>query len=408
MNKLLLNTGFLLLGAQANATVFNVNVLTDGVDALPGDGVCEMTASAGDCSLRAAINEANELGGSHDILLGLGTHELSITGDEDLGFAGNLNVIGVTLNIVGAGPGETVIDGLGLHGIFFLDGITSFTVSDLTLTRGYSSIVTDYRGAAVTADWGLLEVNNVEFLGNVANSAGAIFMQDGDVVVNDSYFVGNEAQDFGITNQFGSAIYVDRGALDVTTSTFYANDVGTFSVMVKSGQLNITNSTFADNLSGGIRTSNSPGMIRASTLQNSGGNNLSHYSADDTQLLEIGGSVLSDETGAVFNCAPGDKPTSLGYNVVTDTSCLFAGTGDQVNGASGLMSLADNGGNWPTIALASTASGLDLVPVADCLDATGAMLLVDQRGADRPSGTACDAGAFEFNASEIIFKSTFD
>ena len=33
----------------------------DGVDAVPGDGVCEATSGAGDCTLRAAVLEANAL-----------------------------------------------------------------------------------------------------------------------------------------------------------------------------------------------------------------------------------------------------------------------------------------------------------------------------------------------------------
>lgn len=38
---------------------FTVNTTTDGTDADPGDGICEMTVGAGDCSLRAAIDEGN-------------------------------------------------------------------------------------------------------------------------------------------------------------------------------------------------------------------------------------------------------------------------------------------------------------------------------------------------------------
>ena len=36
-----------------------VTTTVDGSDADPGDGVCEITVGAGDCSLRAAVDEAN-------------------------------------------------------------------------------------------------------------------------------------------------------------------------------------------------------------------------------------------------------------------------------------------------------------------------------------------------------------
>src|SRR5262245_39359044 len=44
--------------ASAAAKTFTVNVTGNGADANPGDGVCE-TGVAGNCSLRAAIQEAN-------------------------------------------------------------------------------------------------------------------------------------------------------------------------------------------------------------------------------------------------------------------------------------------------------------------------------------------------------------
>ena len=43
-------------------TTFAVTTAVDGLDAAPGDGVCEVTAGAGDCSLRAALAEARAVG----------------------------------------------------------------------------------------------------------------------------------------------------------------------------------------------------------------------------------------------------------------------------------------------------------------------------------------------------------
>lgn len=53
----------------AHAATFTVNTITDADDANPGDGVCDSDAgTAGDqCTLRAAISEANALDGADTI-----------------------------------------------------------------------------------------------------------------------------------------------------------------------------------------------------------------------------------------------------------------------------------------------------------------------------------------------------
>ncbi|MBM4425155.1 MAG: CSLREA domain-containing protein [Chloroflexi bacterium] len=50
----------------ARAASFIVNSTADAVDVAPGNGVCE-TATAGQCTLRAAIQEANALAGDDSI-----------------------------------------------------------------------------------------------------------------------------------------------------------------------------------------------------------------------------------------------------------------------------------------------------------------------------------------------------
>ena len=67
----------------AFAADFTVNEFTDAVDANPGNGVCE-TVSAGICTLRAAIMEANKLAGADTIAIPAGTYNLTITGVDEL------------------------------------------------------------------------------------------------------------------------------------------------------------------------------------------------------------------------------------------------------------------------------------------------------------------------------------
>ncbi|MBX3284706.1 MAG: hypothetical protein KF703_05125 [Actinobacteria bacterium] len=96
-----------------------VNSTAIGADAVPGDGVCEVTPGVGDCTLQAAVGEGNALGRA-DIGLPAGSYpgspSLSVTG---------------ALAIRRVGPGDvlvnqwvTVEQGATLE----LDGISSYNV----------------------------------------------------------------------------------------------------------------------------------------------------------------------------------------------------------------------------------------------------------------------------------------
>ena len=68
-----------VLRTRALASVLVVNNSGDLGDLNPGDGVCEATASAGDCTLRAAIQEANALAGADTINFSVGGGGSTVT-----------------------------------------------------------------------------------------------------------------------------------------------------------------------------------------------------------------------------------------------------------------------------------------------------------------------------------------
>lgn len=106
-----------------NDASFTVNVTTDGADLVPGDGVCEVTAATGDCSLRAAIQEANALAGADSIQFALGA------GTPSLAPASALPVIVEALTIDGATGGATRVE---------INGTAVGSNSALTLGAGSS------------------------------------------------------------------------------------------------------------------------------------------------------------------------------------------------------------------------------------------------------------------------------
>lgn len=98
----------------AHAASFLVATTTDAPHTTPVDGNCTSTLSGNPCTLRAAVQAANFLGGGpHTITLPAGTYTLTVVGPNELAAAtGDLN-IRANVVILGAGPSNTVVDGNG-------------------------------------------------------------------------------------------------------------------------------------------------------------------------------------------------------------------------------------------------------------------------------------------------------
>lgn len=161
----------------AGAATFVVNSTADSVDANPGDGVC--ADSGGNCTLRAAVMEANALAGADTIdLTGIndpntpiiltlkGADEeydgtvgtgYTVTSTHDASI-GDLNITGDT-TIIGAGAANTIVewaaadqaDGSAdrVFHIEAVDANITVTISGLTVTNGYTPPVVDI---ATTSD----------------------------------------------------------------------------------------------------------------------------------------------------------------------------------------------------------------------------------------------------------------
>lgn len=123
---------------QAGA-IYTVNSTADAPDADPLDGIAR-TAS-GDCTLRAAVMQANYSGGG-TIILPAGTYTITRVGYDDNAIAGDLD-ISADLVIQGAGSGVTIVDGNGsvTHDRVFqiLSTVQNLTLSGMTIRNGEST-----------------------------------------------------------------------------------------------------------------------------------------------------------------------------------------------------------------------------------------------------------------------------
>jgi len=236
-----------------------VNQTADADDVNPGDGNCDSDAGASgaQCTLRAALREANAVAGDYVINFDIPTNDPGFdpsTGRYTINLTGVLPEItqsNLTLN----GPG---VDKLtvrrntgGFYRIFSFGGVVeTVAISGMTLNNGFSA----EDGGAVKFTGKTLTVNSCAFIDSTSgNSGGAIFaFASAKLSVTDSKFSSNFSGS-SLIRAGGGAIYV-RGPLSVTNSSFSENLTSSYGGAVNfentttgTANSNISNSAFNGN-----------------------------------------------------------------------------------------------------------------------------------------------------------------
>ncbi len=264
--------------------LFLVDSPEDRVDAAPGDGVCDtgqvLVGADGpvvECTLRAAVMEANATPGADEIAVPDGTYTLTIAGsdpwDAPNAAQGDLDVT-ETATIVGTGAGTTIVQAgpdpfTGIDRVFesWNDG-TTLTLRDLTAANGNpgGGSYVDLGGGVRNNGPAALTLERVTVTGNQAlcNGAGVfnwgIGQNDslgGTVRVVDSTIIGNRAS--GTCNGgHGGGLSSDAGDVTITGSTISDNSAGHDGggLNLGTGTVAITDSVISGNrggYGGGIR-----------------------------------------------------------------------------------------------------------------------------------------------------------
>lgn len=224
----ILSIPFVVASYSIPTTVFTAEYYDDTPDAMPGDGVCETAAGNGECTLRAAVEESNELPGDDVIHLRAGTYTLSRAGaGEDDANTGDLDITS-NIQLIGTGKGSTTIAGDGGDRIIHILADNAgedlnVTIADLTITQG------NVMGAGNLGDGGGIFVDDGATLmiarssieaNNAANWGGGIFIDGSSAVTLDTVYVeNNQAQILagGIDNY--------RGTLTISDSFIINNQV---------------------------------------------------------------------------------------------------------------------------------------------------------------------------------------
>jgi CSLREA domain-containing protein len=337
--------------AVVHAASFTVTITADAVDTNPGDGDCEIDSPpSGVCTLRAAIEEANALPGTDEIILPGGTYFLNRIGDDNNAFNGDLDITEDVI-IRGSGADVTIIDGGAIDRVFHITQTVSVTISGITIQNGAA-----VNGGGIANDGGVLTVISGTIRSNQASGSGGGIYNDGALVMQNSTVMSNTAV------STGGGIHHFTGTMTLTNSTISGNvaDIGGGAIFHSNGSTLLTNLTINNNSSpSGAGIAHSAGAV---TLKNS----------------IVANSIGGDDCAGTI--------TSNGNNLDSDNSCNLGQASDLPGTDPRLEPLADYGGPTWTHALQVGSPPVDVGDDAACP-------ALDQRGASR-YGT-CDIGAYE-------------
>jgi hypothetical protein len=410
---------------------FYVNIQDDEADALP-NGICETGPGNGVCSLRAAIMEANSVAspGTDTIHLPAGNFVLTRVGVDNTAFNGDLDILDPLL-IVGQGAGSTIINGNGnvINDTVFniLGSGGDVTMVGVKIQNGKSIA----GGAGGIGNFGFddtLTLIDCVVQGNTSDpghGAGILVAAFSKLVLINTTVSGNTASNAGggISN-IGRATLINS-TVSGNSSLNWGGGVMNNSAGDPGANLTLINSTVsgnhADRDGGGIYN----GDTSAASLFNSTiANNVADFEDNDEGegggIFSVGAITLTN-TILSGNSHPGPLEPVLddckgvlqlqGYNLIRSTTgCTLQNDNStnlkDVNPNLGV--LANNGGPTLTHALTAGSAAIDAANPAGCLDATGAILLTDQRGFFRHvdggiGQPRCDIGAFEALAGQAMW-----
>lgn len=282
-----------------------VNTTADGVDADPGDGVCEVSGG-GACTLRAAIQEANALAnvdGPDRINLPSGTYTFSLLGsDEQQALTGDLDITD-DLVLQGAGAASTILDADGMDRV-------------IDIVRGTVEI------QGVTIRGGSIEDDEL----TVESSGGGI-RNEGRLTITESTVTGNVAAiGAGIANYNGTlkilrSVISGNGDASTSRGGGVANDSN-----YDPAYLEITDSTISGNLAnagGGVSNRGYDGIASATILRSTLSGN------------------MAQSGGGISNRSIVDYGETVAANLTILGSTISGNTADSAGG--GIHSQADDG-----------------------------------------------------------------
>ena len=399
----------LALPAPAHARNFAATVLNDGGDYDLTDGVCDADPITpnipdprpghegeiiGQCTLRAAIQNANLTPEADTIELRGSIYALGVTGaGEDAAVTGDLDIT-TEVEILGRGYQQTFIEAKKLKDrIFDVKPGGKLTLTGVALKDGKTAKGDFDPGApgqisgGCIRSAGSLTLREVFFVGCSSGGNGGSLS-----VIGDSADVATVIINGTKAKAEGGGIWVGPlGSLTLANSAAGLASAGTGGAIAARGALDVRYVTLVANKSktgGAVAVlGGAAGTIAQSTISSNGSVNVD--ASGGTLALTntiVWGAKKNDCVGGV---------SSNGGNLEGGTSCGFTSTNDQQSQNPLLQPLAFNGGAIPTSALGTGSPAID-----HGVDGGDACTSVDERGLLRVDvkdvGVAlADVGAYE-------------
>jgi Dockerin type I domain len=321
------------------------------------------------CTLRQAVAAANTNSAQGTCAAGISDFGLpdriifGVTGKVTLG--GTPIAPSESVMIEGPGADKMKLSGGGASGVVAFDegsAANTYVLSGVTLTEG---------------------------LGGVQQASGASYTGTDDTLAFDRcFFTSEAASELAIP----TCLYVfGARAVEVAGSTCTSSSSVQEAMRFRNTPASIVDSTVVAPNGEGINVFADAEQSASLSLLNA---TLVGGDGATTGLYVDGAAAVADYRATIFssfhpNVALGTgTATSLGYNVASDESGGFTGSGDLKNTDAKLGALTYNGGPIPTVNLKADS------PAKDIVTAAATLLTLDERGFLRPVGGS-DAGAVE-------------
>lgn len=387
---------------QALASGFVVDTGADAVDAFPGDGMC--AAASGECTLRAAIMEANALPGPDTItfqVISPFAINLAIPGrDEDAAATGDLDITG-QLTIDGGTSFESMIDGASLDRVFDVHAGADVTIRGLQIVNGDAA---EGDGGGIW-NQGTLTLDHVAVGSSTADDGGGI-NNDGTLTLIQSVVLANTAHDVGGGIHNYGMLSIQGGLIEENEGPYGGGGINNFGTLEITG-LSLAFNTADSGRGAGLNNFAAARVVDSSIndnhaqlpgggIANSGELTLTNTTISVNSSATSGAGIFNDKaatataTNTLFADNEGENCTVLSplvsdHSLEEGTSCRLEGPGD-ISGTNAQLN--------PPFELKVLSPAVDSGSNSSCP-------ALDIRGVQRPldgnqDGTSvCDIGAYE-------------
>jgi predicted outer membrane repeat protein len=289
--------------ARASTAEYTVTDTTDAALSNSAGTACVST-HGGSCTLRAAVQAADNSGGSSTITLPAGDFKLTIPSTEDDEPAnGDLDIKGAStaITLTGAGASSTTIDANHIDRAFAVQSGESLTVSGVTVRNGVqpnlppSNESTSPGEGGAFVNEGSLTVEHSVLTGNSSAASGGVVFAGPEAT---STSIVDSTVEHNSTGGAGGGVYANAGSVTFTGDTITHNTsenrgaAVAYSKSGTAGAVTVTGSTISNNFAGDEGGALS--LYEATSLAVSA-STLNSNSTDD----EYGGAIYAEKLGSV-------------------------------------------------------------------------------------------------------------